>query len=93
MADVIKYCKENIGGVKAYSSIAESESVISENYDLMQLYVPSISSQGISKLHWAMENTGNTMNKTKFRAMLMKDGLGGLNLNEMLMYLSKQGTE
>ena len=59
----------------------------------MQLYIPSISAQGISKLHWAVENTGKTMNKTKFRAMLMKDGLGGLNLNEMLVYLSNQGTE
>ena len=93
VSDVIKYCKENAGGVKAYTSIAENENVISENYELMQLYIPSISTQGISKLHWAMENTGNTLNKTKLRAMLMKDGLGGLNLNEMLMYLSKQGTE
>ena len=88
-----EYCKENAGGVKAYTSIAENENVIAENYELMQLYVPSISTQGISKLHWAMENTGNTLNKTKLRAMLMKDGLGGLNLNEMLMYLSKQGTD
>ena len=93
VSDVIKYCKENVGGVKAYSSIAENEKVISENYELMQLYIPSISAQGISKLHWAVENTGKTMNKTKFRAMLMKDGLGGLNLNEMLVYLSNQGTE
>ena len=93
VADVIKYCKENAGGVKAYTSIAENENVISENYELMQLYIPSVSTQGINKLHWAMENTGNTLNKTKLRAMLMKDGLGGLNLNEMLMYLSRQSTE
>ena len=93
VSDVIDYCKENLGGVKAYSSIADSQEMIANNYELMQLYIPSISTQGINKLHWAMENTGNTLNKTKFRAMLMKDGLGGLNLNEMLMYLSKQGTE
>ena len=93
VSDVINYCKENLGGVKAYSSIADSQEMIANNYELMQLYIPSISTQGINKLHWAMENTGNTLNKTKFRAMLMKDGLGGLNLNEMLMYLSKQGTE
>ena len=93
VSDVVEYCKENLGGVKAYSSIANSEQMIADNYELMQLYIPSISTQGIGKLHWAMENTGKSMNKTKFRAMLMKDGLGGLNLNEMLMYLSKQGTE
>ena len=93
ISDVIGYCKENLGKVKAYSSIADSQEMIANNYELMQLYIPSISTQGISKLHWAMENTGHTINKTKFRAMLMKDGLGGLNLNEMLMYLSKQGTE
>ena len=38
ISDVIDYCKENSGKVKAYSSIADNQEMIANNYELISIY-------------------------------------------------------
>jgi len=92
--DVIAHAKKNKEQVKAYASVSESKDLISKNYQIMQLYTPIISAQSRSKLSWALENISKSVNKTKIRVMLMKDGIASLNLDQMLAYFkSKQETD
>ena len=93
LKDVIAHAKKNKDQVKAYASVGESKDLISKNYQIMQLYTPIISAQSRSKLSWALENISKSVNKTKIRVMLMKDGIASLNLDQMLAYFkSKQET-
>lgn len=88
--DVVFHAKENKTQVKAYASVAESRDLIETNYQIMQLYTPIISAQSRKKLSWAVENIRKTVNKTKIRVMLMKDGVASLNLDQMLAYFKNQ---
>lgn len=88
--DVLEYAKNSKAGIKAYSLIAESKTLLDKNYEIMQLYTPVISAQSKSKLSWAVENVSKSVNKTKIRVMLMQDGIASLNLDQMLAYFKNQ---
>ena len=58
------------------------------NYEKMQLYTSTISPQGVTKLRYAIENDGLELNRTKIRTMLLKDGIGTLNIDELMLMLN-----
>ena len=49
----------------------------------MQLYDTNISLEGMSELSWAIQNTGDSLNKTTIRTMMIKDGILNVNLEKM----------
>ena len=53
----------------------------------MQLYTSTISAQGVRKLKYAIENDGVNLNRTEIRTMLLKDGIGTLNIDELMLAL------
>ena len=53
----------------------------------MQLYTSTISPQGATKLKYAIQNDGVDLNRTQIRTMLLKDGIGTLNIDELMLML------
>ena len=87
MSDILTHAKKNKDKVKAFQKVAENEEIIASNYEIMQLYTSTISSQGVRKLKYAIQNDGVNLNRTKIRTMLLKDGIGTLNIDELMLML------
>jgi DNA polymerase-1 len=88
LRDILSHAKKNKNKVKAFQKVLESKEVIASNYDIMQLYTSTISSQGIHKLKYAIRNDGVDLNRTKIRTMLLADGIGTLNIDELMLMLN-----
>lgn len=85
VSDLVAHAKENLGKVKIYQDLLDNQETISDNYRIMQLYNPEISPEESTALYRAIkENKG--LNKTKIRVMLMRDGIGSLNLDYLLSH-------
>jgi len=80
---LFEHCKNDNTGLKAYTSILESEDIIRENYKIMQLYSPSISIQGKTKIDYALENFEPELNKTEIIARIQKDGFNKYNFDDL----------
>ena len=86
--DILTHAKNNKSKVKAYQNVEENEEIIASNYEIMQLYTSTISSQGVQKLKYALKNDGVTLNRSQIRTMLLKDGIGTLNIDELMLMLN-----
>ena len=69
-------------------NVVENEEIIALNYEIMQLYTSTISPQGVTKLKYAIQNDGVDLNRTQIRTMLLKDGIGTLNIDELMLMLN-----
>ena len=87
LKDILTHAKKNKNKVKAFQKVAENEEIIASNYEIMQLYTSTISNQGVHKLRYAIQNDGVNLNRTKIRTMLLKDGIGTLNIDELMLML------
>ena len=87
--DVVEFCENNNSNLKAYQGISESESIIKENYQLMQLYAPSISVQNKTKIKSTIRDTELLFNKTATNGMMLEDGIGKTNWNDLYMAFRK----
>ena len=89
ISDVIEYSNNSPLSLKAYSSVSESEELISENYRLMQLYSPQISVQTSQKINSFLDNNPRHFNKTAIRAMMLEDGFGETNWTDLFQRCNK----
>jgi DNA polymerase-1 len=88
LKDIMTHAKDNKNKVKAFQKVLESEEVIASNYEIMQLYISTISSQGVQKLKYAIQNDGLNLNRTQIRTMLLRDGIATLNIDELMLMLN-----
>ena len=88
LEDILTHAENNKNKVQAFQKVLESKEIIASNYDIMQLYTTVISPQGVRKLKYAIENDGVDLNRTKIRTMLLKDGIGTLNIDELMLMLN-----
>lgn len=88
LEDIMSHAKNNKNKIKAYQNVVENEEIIASNYEIMQLYTSTISQQGVRKLKYAIENDGVTLNRSEIRTMLLKDGIGTLNIDELMLMLN-----
>ena len=88
LEDILTHAENNKNKVKAFQKVLESKDMIASNYEIMQLYTTVISPQGVRKLKYAIENDGVDLNRTKIRTMLLKDGIGTLNIDELMLMLN-----
>jgi len=88
LEDILTHAKNNNSKIKAYQNVLDSEEIIASNYEIMQLYTSTISSQGVQKLKYAVKNDGVTLNRSEIRKMLLKDGIGTLNIDDLMLMLS-----
>jgi DNA polymerase-1 len=83
--DVLEYCRSVDSKVKAYQSILEGESKIKDNYKIMQLGTPNMSVQDSMRIDAALEESECTMNKTEIVKMMLTDGFGEGNWEDLFL--------
>ncbi len=88
LGDILSHAENNKNKIKAYQNVLDNEEIIASNYEIMQLYTSTISPQGVNKLKYAIQNDGVDLNRTKIRTMLLKDGIGTLNIDELMLMLN-----
>lgn len=86
---VMEFCNNTDSNLSAYKNILENESIIKENYQLMQLYSPSISVQSKTKIKYAIKETELTLNKTLTNGMMLEDGIGNTIWNDLYIAFRK----
>ena len=87
--ELFEYCASVDSDVKFYKNICENQVLIEQNYKLMQLYSPSISVQDSQKIDYALENSECTFHKTDIVKMMLKDGFGQNNWEELFIQMQK----
>ena len=88
LQDILTHAKNNNSKIKAYQNVLDNEDIIASNYEIMQLYTSTISSQGVNKLKYAIKNDGVVLNRSEIRKMLLKDGIGTLNIDDLMLMLN-----
>lgn len=81
--ELIEFCENDNTGLKAFSSICESQSVIEENYKIMQLYSPSMSLDAKNRIKYALENFEPEFNKTEIIKRMQEDGFGSWDTSDL----------
>lgn len=91
--ELLDYCENIDSKLKVYKNITESKTLIEHNYQMMQLYSPLISVQGKQVIDYALENFECEFNKTELLRLMMNDGFGELNWEELKTFLNKISRE
>ncbi len=91
--ELVEYCENIDSKLKVYKNIQESKSLIEHNYKMMQLYAPLISVQGKQTIDYSLENFECDFNKTELLKLMMEDGFGELNWEELKTFLNKISKE
>jgi DNA polymerase-1 len=91
--ELIEYCETKESKLKVFKTIAESRKLIQHNYDMMQLYSPLISVQGKQTIDYALDNFECDFNKTELLRLMVEDGFGELNWEELKTFLNKISRE
>ena len=91
--ELMEYCENIDSKLKVYKNIQESKSLIEHNYKMMQLYAPLISVQGKQTIDYSLENFECDFNKTELLKLMMEDGFGELNWEELKTFLNKISIE
>ena len=89
LKDIIEQCKNELKPLKIHQSIIDSEKLIAENYDLMQLYAPSISIDSRNKIRESAETYPASFNKTEIKKMMTLDGVGNYSWDMLFANLNK----
>ena len=87
--EIIEFCENASSSLKAYKNIAESQELIEQNYQLMQLYSPNISIQTKNKIKYIIKNSELTFNKTNTNGMMLEDGISKLNWSDLFLTFKK----
>ena len=89
--EVISFAREQYETkkLKVFQNLIEQEEVIRVNYKLMQLYMPTIPVQGNHKISEALENFEYHLNKTEIHKMMVMDGFGEWNWEDLFQRLKK----
>ena len=77
--DLIEFCDNQESNAKAFTSIKENKPLIQSNYNLMQLYSPSLSAQTKQSIEWIIDNFEHTFNKTQTYKMMLEDGINEIS--------------
>ena len=89
--DVTGYCAEQAENnkLKFFSNICENKDLIEHNHKMMQLYAPQMSIQSKMQVKESIENFEFTFNKTGILKMMIDDGFGELNWEDLKVHLNK----
>lgn len=88
LTEIMDSCKNEAKPLTFHNSILEAESLIKDNYDMMQLYAPSLSIGVREKIRDIIDNYPASFNKTNLRKMMMEDGTGNFSWAELFANLN-----
>lgn len=89
--DVLDHCQEMTleSKAKAYQKVLDSESLLKRNYQMMQLYAPSLDVSSKKLIRETLKNPDLSFNKTELIKMMLKDGFGEINFVELFQYFNR----
>ena len=79
LKEIIEFCENQESNLKAFKAIPLNKELIKENYELMQLYSPSLSAQTKQSVDWIIKEFKFDFNKTNTDIMMLQDGINEIN--------------
>ena len=83
LKELVQFCNNQESKLKAYRSIPENEQLIMDNYELMQLYSPSLSVQTKKSIDWIIDEFEFVFRKTDTNVMMLQDGINEINWSSL----------
>lgn len=87
--DLIEYSDGLEKKSKAHSSVAKNRQLVLTNYQVMQLYTPTLSFDDSLKLKYIFDNAVASFNNTEFKKLMIKEGFGEVNFTDMFANFNK----
>lgn len=83
--DIMQYSAEQVEetNIKLYENVVSAEDLITRNYKMMQLYAPMLDISSKKDIDDTLSNADLGFNKTEFKTMMISDGFGEYNWNEL----------
>jgi 5'-3' exonuclease len=81
--ELIQVCDKPENKAKIFENIVEYKELVSENYKLMQLYSPAISSRTKAKIDWTLRECCQDFNLMEIDKMMTQDGFGNYNFTQL----------
>ena len=90
---IVEFCMEQENRLKIHERIIEEKRTILDNYKLMQLYSPAISPQTSRQIRNKISIPYRDFNKTAFLGLMLEDGIGQYNWNDLFTHSKKISIE
>ena len=87
--NLIKDCENVENKLKVHEAIIENQELIQKNYKIMQLNTPSISTTTAAIITQHIKNYPKEFSKTNIRKMMIEDGFGEINWEDLFTSLNK----
>ena len=89
--EVLSHCREQLEekNIKAYKSVIDNEKILRRNYDMMQLYAPSLSIVAKKEIQETLRDADPGFNRTEIIKMMTQDGFGEINFTELFRHFNK----
>jgi len=84
--DLVEYSQENLKKSVVYEKIIADKEKILLNYNLMQLYSPTMGPSNCNKVRWQISNFEYDFAKTEVVKKLHFDGLGDVDFSGLFLY-------
>ena len=91
VTDVVTYCKEALENkkLKIYENVVENEDIFERNYQMMQLYTPSMSINSKKEVRETLKYADLTFNKTSIITRMVRDGFDDLEWRELQAFFRR----
>lgn len=83
IGDILDECSKEGNNLKVYKNILESETLIEENYNIMQLTAPQMSVQAKNRIDATFEEYEPHYNQTEVRKLMLQDGVLTVNMQDL----------
>tara|TARA_Y100001963_G_scaffold33446_1_gene46395 strand:+ start:2458 stop:3429 length:972 start_codon:yes stop_codon:yes gene_type:complete len=85
ISDVVDYSKQQLqeNSLKVYQNVVEKRDILERNYQMMQLYTPSLNIEAKKTIRTTMKGADLTFNKTEIIKMMSEDGFNDLEWQEL----------
>ena len=91
--EVHDYCASMESDLKVYNNIVKHIDKVGVNYDMMQLYSPSISFKGKRRINYSIDECEYEFNRTEVLKMMLYDGFGEGNWETLFRELNRISTD
>lgn len=85
IADIVTYSKDQLreNELKVYRNVVSKTNILERNYQMMQLYTPSLNIDAKKTIRETIKNADITFNKTEVIKHMTNDGFGDLDWLEL----------
>jgi DNA polymerase I len=91
ISDIVDYSKAQLqeSNLKVYQSVLSKKEILERNYQMMQLYVPSLNITAKKLMREIMKDADISFNKTEIIKMMTKDGFADLEWTELQAFFRR----